>query len=186
MAAGLTVVVLAPSAAPAWAENHHAGAARPLTDVEVGLPPFPVRWRMAKRFLGGASGGYVLRNASATDDWGEVVSDGGDITERSDAGWIVWGARRQSATERGAMLISRDGRIVRALGIIHFDCYGVWRSLPRGSPPHCTDIHKPLLTIFLRRTPDSSRFAKEISAWADRQEHHRVPYKITWVASIGR
>jgi hypothetical protein len=131
---------------------------------------------MAKRFLGGARGAYVFANWSVAENWRETAL-GGEIAERSGSSWLIWGFRAHSAQERGAMLLSRDGRTVQALGILHFDCYGVWRGIQ--PPEGCTDSR--VLSIFLRRTPEAARHAAQIGAWADRQEGRHVPSKIVWV-----
>ena len=184
LAAVFTVAALAPSGS--WAAQGRAGTAAPRWAPESTLPDMFTVMGKTERFLAGARGGYLLPKSSAAHDLAAAVSYGGAIPERSDSGWILWSTRRHSADERGAVLLSPDGRTVLAAGIIHFDCYGVWRNLPRRSAARCTDSAKPLLSVFLWHTPGASRFANEMSAWADRQEHHRVPFKVVWVGPKGR
>jgi hypothetical protein len=174
-------VALAQMATSVPAGNNGAGqAAMPLTSYTAGLPSPAARYRMVKRFLGGARGAFVIPERSVLSNWSQATSLGDFVERCGPSSWIVSGVRHHSATEQGAVLLGKGGKAVQAVAIIHFDCYGEWRNLP-ARHAQCTAVDAPLLSVFVSHGPEASNFAKEMSGWADRLEGHHVPYKVVWV-----
>jgi hypothetical protein len=174
-------VALAQVATPVPPGNHGADQApTPLISYTAGLPSPAVQYRMVRRFLGGARGAFVIPERSVLGNWSQTTSMGDFVEHSGASSWLVWGFRRHGADERGAVLLSRGGKAVQAVAIIHFDCYGEWRNLP-ARHAQCTAVDAPLLSVFVSHGPEASHFAKEMSGWADRLEGHHVPYKVVWV-----
>lgn len=126
------------------------------------------------RFLEGARGRYFLRGSKLVQDnaWEGLTGPHNEDKVLSPYGLILSGCRRHSCDERSAILLGRSGDI-EAIGLINFVC-GARRTAV------CVD-RPPRVAVFLKHSPKSALFLRQIRDWARSQEGQAIPYDVVWV-----